>query len=259
MVGTISSLIGVGPYSCIAVVGAGGKTALCWQLIQETRQRHQRVLFTTTTKIWEPAPSAFDVCLTHNSMPDTLQALAKPHWQTACLMGSATDMHSTQRIADSYMPVITTKRNGIDPDELCAIHATLADSLVIIEADGARNLPLKAPGEMEPVIPRCTDIVCVMASLNAIGQPLNDHTVHRPAQYSRLTGLELNAPITLDAVLNLLTHPAGGLKGIPNHARTIAVLTQRTASQPDPATQHLLERLVQRGYDSAWIWHRPPH
>lgn len=249
----ISSRLGLAPHACIAVVGAGGKTALCWQLIQEARQRHQKVIFTTTTKIWQPSASVFDVNLTHTSVADTLHALTHQfqNWDSACLMGAATDWQGNQPIVHSSMPVVATKRSGIDPADICALHTALPEIIFIVEADGARNLPLKAPADNEPVIPACVNIVCVLANLDAIGQPLDERTVHRSERFAQLTGLALGAPITPEALLHLLTHPAGGLKGIPTGARTIAVLTQRHATTTHPATALLASTLIQHGYQDA--------
>jgi probable selenium-dependent hydroxylase accessory protein YqeC len=46
--------LGISAGACIAVVGAGGKTTLCWRLVQELASLGQRAIFTTTTKIWQP-------------------------------------------------------------------------------------------------------------------------------------------------------------------------------------------------------------
>ncbi len=53
--------LGVQPGNCVAVVGAGGKTTLCWRMVQALASRGERAVFTTTTKIWQPAAGAFDV------------------------------------------------------------------------------------------------------------------------------------------------------------------------------------------------------
>jgi probable selenium-dependent hydroxylase accessory protein YqeC len=71
--------------------------------------------------------------------------------------------------------------------------------------------------------------VCVLASLDAVGRPLDDQTVHRAARAAQLVGARLADPITPTMLINLLTHPEGGLKGIPAAARRAAVLTRRAA------------------------------
>ena len=60
-----------------------------------------------------------------------------------------------------------------------ALDALDADAL-LIEADSARGLPLKAPYPNEPIIPPETSLVIPMASLAVLGQPLDDQHVYNP-------------------------------------------------------------------------------
>ena len=50
--------------------------------------------------------------------------------------------------------------------------------VLLIEADGASGLPLKAPFEHEPVIPLETSLVVPIASLSVLGKELNDEHVY---------------------------------------------------------------------------------
>ena len=250
---SIQALIGADSGSCIAVVGAGGKTTLCWRLIQEARQHDQRVLFTTTTKIWEPAPHAFDLSVPHQTVAQTLRTLQASRWRTAGVFGdgASAGIINHQPVANSWMPVITTKRSGLSGEDICQLRQALPDVCFVIEADGARGLMLKAPGADEPVIPACADFVCVLAQLDALGRPLNAQTVHRAERFAHLTGLAHGAPITPAAMIAALTHPLGGLKSIPTHARAIAVLTQTDSSAPHPAAHAIMQALVKHGYQRA--------
>ena len=65
-----------------------------------------------------------------------------------------------------------------------------------------------------------------VAGLSGLGKPLNDEYVHRSQLFSTLSGLPLNELITSDALVRVLTHPNGGLKNIPSHARRIVLLNQ---------------------------------
>ncbi len=51
---------------------------------------------------------------------------------------------------------------------------------MIIEADGARKLPIKAPAEHEPVIPEFVNTVITVIGLSGLGKPLTEEWVHRP-------------------------------------------------------------------------------
>ncbi|HET7144962.1 MAG TPA: selenium cofactor biosynthesis protein YqeC, partial [Anaerolineales bacterium] len=97
---------------------------------------------------------------------------------------------------------------------------------LLIEADGSRQKPLKAPAFHEPPIPEFTDIVIVIAGLQAIGKPLTEEYIHRDASYSLLSDIGTNQPVTSNGVVRVLSDPLGGLKNIPSHARRVAFLNQ---------------------------------
>jgi len=76
----------------------------------------------------------------------------------------------------------------------------IADSAhcpLLIEADGSRQRPLKAPASHEPVIPNWVDTVAVVAGLSALGSPLTEKWVHRPERFAALSGLSPGEIITL--------------------------------------------------------------
>jgi len=220
--------LGVRASMCVAVVGAGGKTTLCWRLIQALAAAGERVIFTTTTHIWQPAEDTFDrLCI---GPPDDIlrQLRAAADWRTACLAQGIEGQPDAAPVRDAAMPCVRTKLIGFPTAAIVNLKAAL-EATWLVEADGARGLLAKAPGPHEPAIPPCTDLVCVLASLDAVGRPLDDQTVHRAARAAQLAGARPADPITPTMLINLLTHPEGGLKGIPAAARRAAVLTQRAA------------------------------
>jgi len=115
------------------------------------------------------------------------------------------------------------------PLEILQQLAGLADyhSLpLLIEADGSRQCPLKAPGEHEPVIPGFANLVLVVAGLTGINKELSQEWVHRPKQYADLSGLTLDEIITPVVAAHVLSHAQGGLKNIPSSARRFLLLNQ---------------------------------
>jgi molybdenum cofactor cytidylyltransferase len=123
---------------------------------------------------------------------------------------------------------------------------------LLIEADGSRRRPLKAPASHEPVIPGWASSVGVVAGLSGLGWPLNAEWVHRPEQFARIVGLDLEAPVTEEALIRLLVHPQGGLKGIPRGARRVVLLNQ--ASTPElQAIAHRLAQPLLRDYAGAIV------
>lgn len=107
-------------------------------------------------------------------------------------------------------------------DELAAAH----DGPILVKADGARTRELKAPGDREPQLPATADVVVPVASVHAVGRPLEEGTVHRPERVAALTELSLGDPITPAAVATVLASEHGGLAGVPDGATAIPLLNK---------------------------------
>ncbi len=247
----------VRPDDCVAVVGAGGKTSLCWRLARELAQQGEPVVFTTTTRIRQPAPGAFDL-LEVSDISQVSDALAlSSGWRTACVAAAIDGAIDDTPVAESLMPAVHTKLAGFSGEDVRRLHTMLAHGstpvTLLVEADGARGLLLKAPAEYEPVIPRCASVVCVVAGLDALGRPLDERVAHRIERIAALTGAQAGDIITPDILVALLSHPDGGLKRIPAGARAIAVLNQRDVNQPHPDGARIARALAARGFDRAVV------
>jgi molybdenum cofactor cytidylyltransferase len=112
---------------------------------------------------------------------------------------------------------------------------------LLIEADGSRQKPLKAPGEHEPPIPDFVESVIVVAGLSGLGKPLTEEFVHRAEIFGLLSGLKSGETVTASALVRVLTHPDGGLKNIPENARRVVLLNQADS----PALQSQAEAIAQ--------------
>jgi molybdenum cofactor cytidylyltransferase len=190
----------------LAFVGAGGKTSALFQLAQEL------------------SPSAIVVATTHLGAWQT--ALADCH--IVANNASALNNISPRGVTLVTGAIENDRTKSINQITLNWIHETARskNAPLFVEADGARQKPLKAPAAHEPPIPEFADIVIVVAGLSALGKPLTDAHVHRAKIFSQLSGLPINQPITADAIARVLAHPQGGLKNIPSNARRVALLNQ---------------------------------
>ena len=102
---------------------------------------------------------------------------------------------------------------------------------MLIEADGSRQHPLKAPATHEPPIPDFVETVGVVAGLSGLGRPLTEDYIHRSEIFARLSGLAPGETVTPEALVRVLTHPAGGLKNIPPQAQRFVLLNQADTSK----------------------------
>ncbi len=199
----------------LALVGAGGKTTALFQI---AREYPPPVLATTTTHFAESQVVLGDVHFVLDA-PPALARLAKNLPEALVVLTGRPDG--------------TGRLTGLDAATLEELRR-LADQRsipLLIEADGSRQLPLKAPAEHEPALPSFVDQVIVVAGLSALGKPLAAEVVHRPELFGRLGGLTPGEPITPEALARVLTHPNGGLKSIPAAARRIALLNQAESAE----------------------------
>jgi molybdenum cofactor cytidylyltransferase len=123
---------------------------------------------------------------------------------------------------------------------------------VLIEADGARTLPLKAPAGHEPAIPSFSNFVVVVAGMSGLGRHLDSASVHRPESFAALSGLEIGARVDSKALVQVLLHPDGGLKRIPSGARRSILLNQADSLQQVEAANGMVEMLLD-GYQSVLV------
>jgi probable selenium-dependent hydroxylase accessory protein YqeC len=97
---------------------------------------------------------------------------------------------------------------------------------IIVEADGAKRLPLKAPGDQEPIIPSATTLLVPIVGIDALRKPLNEETAFRPERIAELTGAQLGEPITPQLIASLIAHPRGLCKGVPSGARITPLINK---------------------------------
>ena len=194
----------------IALVGAGGKTTLMFQLARNFRTK---VICTTSTHL----------ALDQLGQADQHLIITDPEQ----IPGSAAEYPGDLLLFTG--PQVETNRVGSPPAEALEALANLADSWdcpLIVEADGARKLPIKAPAEHEPPIPDFVDVVITVIGLSGLGKPLQDDWVHRPEYYAKLVDLPVGETLESHHLVKGLISSAGGLKNIPQNARKILLINQ---------------------------------
>jgi probable selenium-dependent hydroxylase accessory protein YqeC len=120
------------------------------------------------------------------------------------------------------------KLQGVHPSRVEAIRR-LCD-LVLVEADGARGLSVKAPSPDEPVIPGCDEVVVGLVGLDCLGKPLCASIAHRPERLSRLTGCAMGNPIEAFHLVALVNSAEGLFKGCPPEANRVLLLNKADAA-----------------------------
>mgnify|MGYP002629913513 CR=1 FL=1 len=163
----------------ISIIGAGGKTSLMFRLAKELESFGKSVLTTTTTKIFMPLPSQSPFTIIDSSIEEIIKKSA-----------SRLKRFLHFSVGQKYDPA-TGKLQGFAPDSIDQLCQAGLFDWIIVEADGARQKPLKATASHEPVVPEDTTHLILVTGLDAVGKPFNETHVHRAKLFSKNTGLPL--------------------------------------------------------------------
>jgi molybdenum cofactor cytidylyltransferase len=193
----------------VAFAGAGGKTTALFQL---ARSVEPPVVVTCSTHIgtWQAELADRHLVITR---PDDIERFTGQIEGVTLITGPEGEEQRLQ---------------GLDADTLSVVN-DLAGQLgfpVLVEADGSRQKPLKAPADHEPVIPAWINTAVIVVGLSALEQPLKAEVVHRPERFAELSGLDMGQTVSGESIARMLIHSQGGLKNIPENARKVALLNQ---------------------------------
>jgi probable selenium-dependent hydroxylase accessory protein YqeC len=126
------------------------------------------------------------------------------------------------------------KLTGADPGAFAALDA----DLVVVEADGARSMRVKAPAVHEPAIPDAATLVVAVIAADALDRVIED-VAHRPMRVAAVCGCGPYERLTVERAATLLASEQGGRKGVPPGARFAVAITRI-----GPAQQALADQLA---------------
>ncbi len=223
----------------VAIVGGGGKSSLMFALAAALPGR---VVLTTTTRIFAVQMKKATAVIQFNeenaaAFDDKVSDALAEHGR--CLVVGQ---------------VIGEKAHGVPPELPGQLLARSDVDYVLVEADGSRMRPIKAPAEHEPVIPPQATHVIPVVGIDALDEPLAD-VAHRPERVANLLATHHSSLTThylsVKDVATLLAHPQGGAKGIPDGAQLIPLINKvETAVQLKAArqiAQHVLKEARGKG------------
>jgi len=192
----------------IAFTGAGGKSTGMFQL---ARQLTPPVIVTATTHLgaWQiPLADKHIIAKTISS----IKAIEHGLNGVTLITGEVKD-DRTEPLNDKLLSWLY---------EFCGNNSLP----LLIEADGSRQKPLKAPAEHEPAIPEFVEQVVQVVGLTGLGKPINCEFIHRPEIFAKCSKLAIGEIVTPEALASILLHSKGGLKNIPANARRVVLLNQ---------------------------------
>ena len=159
-----------------ALIGGGGKTSTMYALAEELRKSGS-VIVCTSTHILCPPQYPF--------LPRLSEKLAFGEVVSTGIF----DGHKLSTPEQSFSELME-----------------YAD-YVLVEADGSRQLPLKAHASHEPVIPKEANKVLVVIGIDGLGKTINE-AAHRPELYASLVHAETDDIVTEEMIHNVvMTYP----------------------------------------------------
>lgn len=193
------------PLGAVSLVGGGGKSSAMAFLAEECRAAGLSAVVSTTTHIGRAQGRAIGpVVSSHSGLERAISAGLIP-------------------CAALPAPSNPEKLSSV-PRELLTDALELAGRL-IVEADGAHRLPVKAPGDHEPQIFQPSAAVVAVAGLSALGKPLG-LVCHRPELTCALLGVSSETLLTPPLLARLLTSEQGQFKQVGHPERFRILLNQ---------------------------------
>lgn len=173
----------------VSFLGGGGKTTTLFLLAKELRRMNKKVLVTTTTAIFDPK-GEYDYYF--------LKELDTFHPRS----GSITIFGD--RVKDE-------KLIGVSLEKIEDIIKKELFDYILIEADGAKRKPIKAPADYEPVVPKSTTMTIGVIGLDCFGESIGS-VVHRPEIFIKITKTDFLDQVDEDIITKLVLNKKGLFK-----------------------------------------------
>ena len=212
----------------IAVVGGGGKTSLIFRLMEELVSIGKTVIVTTTTHMaYEPERPFVE----NGDIDVVRKDLQRYHYTVAASLDRSRG-----------------KIGCLSEEKLEELRG-LSDVL-LIEADGAKRLPLKVPGEWEPVIPEFVDLVIGVVGMDALGE-LIQKSCHRVEKVVDFLGKGMEETVTEDDIVKIAAS-RDGLRKCVDEREYRVLLNKADIYGKAEAAERIAGKLEQQGVHAVW-------
>lgn len=235
----ISKLFDIENGNMVVLIGGGGKTSMINRLAEEMLADGKRVILTTSTKIFPPpAPSGM-----------------------VLLKEQCDDFYSAVRsiIQSRKFAVLGSRINhqgkivGLSPEEIDFLKSGDFADIILVEGDGARNKPFKAPRMLEPVIPETATLVVPVVGIDCLGKPLTEKDFFAVEEICHLTGLSPGEKVMAEDVVRVMLSSAGFWKNVPSKARWVPFINKVESAEEREQALFLARLLKQKSIEKVVI------
>jgi probable selenium-dependent hydroxylase accessory protein YqeC len=217
-------------HELICLVGAGGKTTTMFALAQELKTRGKSVLVTTTTNIFYPSAAECDEVIIDGANTSAIFQRVEP----GRIIGLGSDIVKERKLA------------GVDRDFLDKLLREKRFDCILVECDGAKHKPIKAPAAYEPIVPDNATRAIGVIGLDAVGSPIEDACVHRLAEFCAVVRRAPGDIVDEEAVVELIMSAQGLFKGVPDGCKKYVLLNKAENSRRKASAGNILVGLLKR-------------
>jgi len=224
----VSVGLDLGNHELVSIVGGGGKTTLTFAIAEQLPGRR---IITTTTKMGREQRGTAPVLIAPTD--DEIAEALRGH-----------------KVVQVWGGIDDYKALGCDPD-VVGRWLGLVDH-VVVESDGARRNPFKAPRPFEPPVPQSSTVVIAVIGAEALGRVIADRC-HRPLRVAAVGECSPWERLSPVIAARVLTSDRGSRKNVPSTARFVVVINK--VRPGDEAAAELAEVLTAEGQDCLMVSH----
>jgi molybdenum cofactor cytidylyltransferase len=184
------------PGAVYTFIGAGGKTTAMKCVAAFLADAGVKAVMTTTTRLGVDEFDGIPVSVV-KSRGDFARAVAEPVRLRLLISGTAPD---------------TRKYLGPDP-RVIEDTPVPTDTVLLVEGDGSRKRPMKAPEAWEPVIPATTATVFALMGAGAFDEPIDEAHCYNHAKALAVVG-RTGRFFAAAEIAALAADPEGSFKGV---------------------------------------------
>lgn len=223
----------------IAAVGAGGKTSTLRRLAEEYALMGKKAIVLTTTHMREETTPWSCVVEEEEWISKGNELLERVK---ECL----------EQYGQAWIGTKAKKGKMSSVPELILAEIESWNVPLLVEADGARMLPLKVPGEQEPVLLPQTTHVFSVYGMDALDQKLEE-ICFRSEKAAELLGKQPEDQVTEEDIIKLACHEQGGRKGCPKQAEYIVVLNKADTKELQERACKIAKCLHENGIKNIFV------
>lgn len=223
--------ININKKGVLSFVGGGGKTTTIFKLAEEFIKENKKVLISTTTKIFKPNTEEYDYYFLEDIKGEFI-----PQKSSITILG-----HSVK----------DKKLIGVLPGKIDEIVDKNIFDFILVEADGAKRKPIKAPNKYEPVIPEKTTLTIGIIGFDCINKAIDEKIVHRPELLKQISGNENLKIIDENCIVNLVLDKKGLFKN--SKGEKILILNKINKEKEIHIARNIQKKLQAREFDKIVI------